>query len=158
MSDGFHEICHWITNGVETYYERDWGFEVGTELDHQEHACQRLQAALSDPHGLRDVIAPTGSFVSITIKFSESLQKIPGDDAWEDTVVDMAKKAFERAQNPPFAEVLQRSLRATAQMRELIQPFLSHYPPEEASDELSSWWATNRVWRSLLESSENDAT
>ena len=24
----FHEICHWITNGVETFGERDWGFEV----------------------------------------------------------------------------------------------------------------------------------
>ena len=45
----FHEICHWITNGVETYYERDWGFEVGAELDHREHACQRLQATIRSP-------------------------------------------------------------------------------------------------------------
>ena len=56
------KFCHWITNGVETYHERDWGFEVGAELDHREHACQRLQAALADPHGLRDVMAPTGIF------------------------------------------------------------------------------------------------
>ena len=155
----FHEICHWITNGIETYHQRDWGFEVGAELDHREHACQRLQAALADPHGLRDLMAPTGIFRQYYDQIpADPFQKIPGDDEWEDTVVGMAKDAFERAQKDPFAEALQRSLQATAQIRDLIQPFLSYYQTEEVSDVLPSWWAMNRIWRSNPPSSENDAT
>ena len=39
----FHELCHWITNGVESFHERDWGFPLDAELDWREHSGVRLQ-------------------------------------------------------------------------------------------------------------------
>ncbi|HNC95158.1 MAG TPA: hypothetical protein PKW90_03475, partial [Myxococcota bacterium] len=37
----FHELCHWITNGLETFELRDWGFPLEAELDWREHSCLR---------------------------------------------------------------------------------------------------------------------
>ena len=58
----FHEICHWITNGLDSAEERDWGFSLDGALDPREHACQRLQATLAQRHGLRDMLGATGDF------------------------------------------------------------------------------------------------
>ena len=29
----FHEICHWITNGIDSFEVRDWGFPLDGEMD-----------------------------------------------------------------------------------------------------------------------------
>ncbi len=144
----FHELCHWITNGTDTFFERDWGFEVGADLDHREHACQRLQAALADPHGLRDVMAPTGLFRQYYDQIpANPFAPIEGDEAWETEVIRIAEEAYERANQAPFADPIQQALRATASLRELIQPFLAHYQTENEGDELPSWWSAHRRWR-----------
>ena len=155
----FHELCHWITNGEATFHERDWGFEVGADLDHREHACQRLQAALADPHGLRDVMAPTGLFRQYYDQIpSDPFEPIDGDEAWESEVIRVARVAYERACQAPFQEPLQQALTATASLRELIQPFLSSYQTEEEGDELPSWWSRRRQWRTVDPASSDEST
>jgi len=58
----FHELCHVCVQG-QLGRAPDWGLDNTSDRDVvREHACLRLQAALADPHGLRDVLAPTTDF------------------------------------------------------------------------------------------------
>ncbi len=93
----FHEFCHWITNGLETFAERDWGFALDDELDWREHACLRLQATLAGRHGLRQVLAPTSPFRGYyDLIPADPLEPLPG---WplEERVVARAAEAIARA-------------------------------------------------------------
>ncbi|MBK9364907.1 MAG: hypothetical protein IPN01_01080 [Deltaproteobacteria bacterium] len=56
----FHEICHALTEGPERVQVVDWGLENTDRRDLvREHACHRVQAALADPFGLRELLAVT---------------------------------------------------------------------------------------------------
>lgn len=137
----FHELCHWITNGVETFVERDWGFPLDAELDWREHACLRLQAALAGSHGLRAQLAPTS-------QFRRYYDTIPADPfAPLDTtpremeVVALAAVAWERAQGDPWHRPVQAALGASAAVRGVVAPFLSDYQSDVGGDPLPSLWA-----------------
>lgn len=55
-----HEICHALTQGPDALARPDWGMENIDDRDlSAEYACHRLQAALTAPYGLRDVLQPT---------------------------------------------------------------------------------------------------
>jgi hypothetical protein len=137
----FHEICHWITNGMETSRQRDWGFELGGGLDPREHACQRLQASLAERHGLRDMLGPTGEFRQYWDRLPADPLEPLDDSDWEAQVRIHAVKALARAEQAPFAQALREALEATASIRAQTQLFLSNYKTEIQEDELPSLWA-----------------
>lgn len=136
----FHEICHWITNGLETFHERDWGFALDAELDWREHSCLRLQAAWAGRYGLRHVLAPTSPFR----QYYDSIPADPfaplDDSPRERDVVALALVAVARADGPPWAEPVQAALAATAQIRDVLAPFLASYATDIADDALPSLW------------------
>lgn len=136
----FHEFCHWITNGLETFHARDWGFPLDAELDWREHACLRLQAALAGEHGLRVQLAPTS-------QFRMYYDQIPADpfaplDASprEAEVVALARVARARADGAPWVGPVQDALRATAAIRGVVGAFLADYRTDLAEDTLPSLW------------------
>ena len=135
-----HEFCHWITNGEATFHERDWGFALDAELDWREHASLRLQAALNDAHGLRNVLAPTSSFRG----YYDAIPANPfgAVEGWpfEEKVVPLAQVAFARAALPPFAAPLRAALVATSQIRAAISTLLDNYATDIADDSLPSLW------------------
>jgi len=138
----FHELCHWITNGIETFEERDWGFPLDDKMDPREHACQRLQAALADAHGLRDLMAPTGIFRQYYDQIPvDPFEPRGGAPQWEEEVIRLARQALSRARAAPFEQPIQRALAATAKLRELVQPFMEDYQTEIEGDDLPGWWA-----------------
>lgn len=136
----FHEFCHWITNGLETFQERDWGFALDSELDWREHACLRLQAWLAGRHGLRQVLAPTSGFRkyydAIPADVLEPLEGWP----YEPEIVALAAVAMERSQGAPWGKPIEEALRATAQIRGELLPFLDDYATDLPADDLPSLW------------------
>lgn len=139
----FHEFCHWITNGVETFHERDWGFALDAELDWREHACLRLQAALADEFGLRHILAPTS-------QFRKYYDELPADPfgalaGWpcEELVVPLARDSFARAHTEPWGAALRDVLRAHAAIRDTVLPFLADYATDVPDDPYPSLWAAD---------------
>ncbi len=136
----FHELCHWITNGLETFHERDWGFALDAELDWREHACLRLQAALADRHGLRTILAPTSQFRKYYDEIPEDpFAPMPG---WhcEELVIPLAREAYARAQGAPWGEPLAAVLAAHGAIRDAVRPFLGDYATDTGDDTLPSLW------------------
>lgn len=135
-----HELCHWITNGLETFHERDWGFALDAELDWREHSCLRLQAGLTGAYGLRHMLAPTSGFRAYydTIP-SDVLEPLPG---WphEEAVVELARVALDRARQAPWAEPMRAAFEATARLRDTLTPFLDDYATDLPDDPLPSLW------------------
>ena len=135
-----HEICHWCTNGLETFTDRDWGFALDGPTDPREHAALRLQAWLADQVGLRTMFGPTGIY-------RQYYNRIPNDprtpidtSEWEACVCEAARAAIERIQCPPWDPHVLEAMKATAKLRTLIEPFLSDYESEHEADELPSLW------------------
>lgn len=136
----FHELCHWITNGLETFHERDWGFALDAELDWREHACLRLQAALADTQGLRRQLAPTSQFRGYYDRVpADPFGPVP-DAPHEEEVVALARVAWARAHGEPWARPLAEALEATARIRGVVAPFLADYQSDLAGDALPSLW------------------
>lgn len=136
-----HELCHWITNGLETFHERDWGFALDSELDWREHACLRLQAAVTGAYGLRDLLAPTSGFRAYYDAIpTDVLEPLPG---WphEEEVVALAAVAIERAKEEPWGAPMRQAFEATARMRDALAPFLADYATDLPDDPLPSLWS-----------------
>ncbi len=136
----FHEFCHWITNGVETFGERDWGFPLDAELDWREHACLRLQAALAGAHGLRVQLAPTSQFRVYYDSIPEDPFAPCDESAREAEVVALARTAWARAHGEPWDGPVQAALRGTAAVRGLLAGFLPDYRTDVEDDRLPSIW------------------
>lgn len=135
-----HELCHWITNGLETFHERDWGFALDAELDWREHACLRLQAGLAQRYGLRGVLAPTSQFRAYYDAIpADVLQPLEG---WphEARVVELAAVALGRAEGAPWVGPMREAFTATAAMRDALAPFLADYATDLPDDPLPSLW------------------
>ena len=141
----FHELCHWITNGLDSYRQRDWGFPLDDPDDLREYACQRMQAALADDHGLRRFFGPTGMF-------REYYDQIPADpfapldssprEAW---ICADGRRAYEDALGEPWGPTLTQALRTTAEIHRLVRPFLGDYQTELPGDALPSLWAADAL-------------
>ena len=137
----FHELCHWITNGEESFTLRDWGFPLDDELDWREHACLRLQAALADGHGLRRVLAPTSPFREYYDQLPQSpFEPLDGEHNGAE-ILALAQAAWRRSSGPPWGDALHAALSATARITEVISPFLSDYATDLPDDDLPSLWA-----------------
>ena len=107
-----HELCHSLIEGADSLGVPDFGLDNEGERDvTQEHACLRLQAWLTDPHGLRQALAPTTDFRS----YYDELPEDPfADDP--DSASATAKRGAARSQKPPWAPHLQEGLAATAKV------------------------------------------
>lgn len=140
----FHELCHWITNGVESFSDEDWGFPLTDADDPREFACLRLQAHLADQHGLRGMLGPTGQYRAYFDRIpADPLAPMddPPHDVDEAVVRDIAVAAIATASRPPFSPLLDQALAATAAMRSVVRPFLDTYATELDDDALPSLWS-----------------
>ena len=137
-----HEICHWITNGLDTFTDRDWGFDLDGPLDPREHAGLRLQAWATGRHGLRALLAPTSAFRDYYNRIPEDPFEPMDDSDWERDVVVLTRDAVQRAMGAPWTDPLEQALEATRQIGCFVNPFLTDYATEISGDTLPSLWKT----------------
>lgn len=138
-----HEVCHWIINGEETVHQQDWGFDLDWEVDWREYACQRLQAALADLGEARKALATTGTYRPYYDRLGDDpLAPLDASDE-ERHICEQTKHALARARKAPWGEPLLDALRATRDVKRLVQPFLSDYATDVEGDTLASWWAAD---------------
>lgn len=109
-----HELCHSLVMGAQSFQDPDWGLDNETESHRSlEHACLRLQAALLEPLGLREVLAPTTDYRA----FYDALGPDPFGPARgfpADGSIERARVALGRSRTSPWSPHLERALEATA--------------------------------------------
>jgi len=135
-----HEICHWCTNGVETYGERDWGFDLDGPTDPREHAALRLQAWLADQVELRTMFGPTGVYRQYYNRIPSDPTQPIDDSEWEAVVCQAANLAIERIQQDPWHPHVIEAMHTTARLREIVGPYVNDYSSEHEEDSLPSLW------------------
>lgn len=116
----FHEICHWLVQGIESIGWVDWGLDnEGNIHDEREHACLRLQAALLAPYGLRELLGPTTDFRV----YYDALPLDPFEERAiaERESITRGLAAYNRRNRQPFRDHLERALEATAQILRATQ-------------------------------------
>jgi hypothetical protein len=107
-----HELCHSLVEGAESLHLSDFGLDNASDRDVQrEHACLRLQAWLTNPHGLRRVLAPTTDFRA----YYDALCADPLSPL-DDAAARMAREGADRSRQAPWAPHLQQGLEATARV------------------------------------------
>lgn len=139
----FHELCHWITNGVDSAQQEDWGFPLSDTDDPREFACLRLQAWLADLYGLRTIFGPTGQYRAYYDRIPPDPLEPLDDGADEALIVRLAAAAIARSRAAPFQPHLDAALQATAALRDTVTPFLDAYATEVDGDDLPSLWASD---------------
>jgi hypothetical protein len=111
----FHELCHSLVEGEQSFALRDWGMEAtdtgGPDHDWREHACLRAQWVLAGRHGLRGVFAPTTEFRAFWDRLSGD---VLADRA--DRSVQAAILAVRRADTPPWDPALGDALHASSRI------------------------------------------
>ncbi len=109
----FHELCHSLVQGEDSFARADWGLDNETDRDAwREHACLRVQATLAARHGLRRFFAPSTDYRA---DFWDHLPADPlADRAAPSTALAIA--AVRRAAHPPWAPALGDALARTAQV------------------------------------------
>ena len=140
-----HEVCHWVTNGIDAYHQRDWGFPLWEKIDVREHACVRLQCWLASTHGLREMFGPTGCFRQYYDALPDDPLAPRATDSdeermWEEAACRIARAAVERVQQEPFWSTLSEALSATRFFRDALEPFATDYASEHPDDALPLWW------------------
>jgi hypothetical protein len=136
-----HEICHWITNGEETFHARDWGLPLTDEYDERELACLRVQAHVAGRHGLRVMFGPTGVFRQYYDRLPDDALRPLDDGVHEARVCDIARDAIARSFGPPWAGPLDDAFEATRRILEVVTPFLTDYQSDVPDDDLPSLWS-----------------
>ena len=139
-----HELCHWVTNGVDTFHERDWGCPLDDLHDLRELSCLRVQAWLADQHGLRAMLGPTGLYRQYFDRIPADALEPLDDSELEADVAALAREAVARTRQPPFHPHLHDALAATAKMAQIVAPFLNSYATEVEGDTLPSLWDLTR--------------
>lgn len=115
----FHELCHALVAGPEKHHLVDWGLPLAEEGDHvEEHAANRLQAALAARHGLRGFFGTTTEYRLYYDRLPDDPLRLDGDPA-----TPLARAAWERATKGPWAEVLDEALVATRSLVDAVRPF-----------------------------------
>jgi len=135
-----HELCHWIAEGPDSVRAFDWGFPMTDEVSEGEFVALRLQAWLADPHGLRELFAPTTDARTYYDQLVDPLAPLDSSER-ERRIVAAARAAGARAEDPFWAPI-QRALAATATIAAAVAPFHSDYRSETAGDDLPNLWET----------------
>lgn len=126
-----HEFCHAMVEGPESWLKPDWGLDITdrSQLFH-EHACLILQAALSDPFGLRTFFGSTTDARRFYDQLPNSPSALAGrlSDAGDlnddpENIFAMAAEGLQMAKAERFWGPLQDALSTTAEFARLIQPF-----------------------------------
>jgi hypothetical protein len=120
----FHELCHALVEGPTGMTAADWGLSnVGDDDLPREWGCLRVQAALAQPHGLREVLAPTTDHRAYYDALpGDPLAPIATADGRDEAALAAAREGLARAARPPWTSPLQRALAITAQVATLIAP------------------------------------
>ncbi len=127
-----HELCHGLVAGDALSKRADWGLENADERDLVlEHACHRVQAALGDQYGLRELLA-------VTTEWRPYWDELPIDPLRNggDPAIQLARAAFERARSGPWAGALHKALAATGALATLLRA---------AKPEPDSLWSLTRA-------------
>ena len=135
-----HEVCHWVTNGIDQFSERDWGFPLYDGTCPREHAALRLQAWWSGRHGLREWMGPTGAYRQYYDQLPDDPLAPLDDSPWEQAVGALARQAVETARHPRVWGPIEAALAATAGLREALRPFAADYRSEHPDDPLPLHW------------------
>ncbi len=140
-----HELCHWVTNGVSTYHERDWGFPLWEKIDVREHGCVRMQCWVASQFELREMFGPTGCFRQYYDALpADPLAPLDADTEderiWEAAACRIAMDAVARVQQEPFWGPLSAAMSATRAMRDQLAAFAADYQSEFEGDALPLWW------------------
>jgi Putative zinc- or iron-chelating domain len=117
----FHELCHLLVASERDRKKIDFGLDNTDDRDLiYEHACHRLQAALSAPFGLRE-------FMAVTTEWRPYWDALPADPLAEadDPAVAIARLAHARAQQEPYQSVLSQALSATALIADAVRDLSS---------------------------------
>lgn len=116
----FHELCHSLVEGPESFERPDWGLENEDDRDLvREHGCLRAQALLAGRYGLREVLAPTTDHRA----FYDALPADPLAGDARDRSITLARAAVSRAERWPWAPHLLAALEATAAMAQAARPY-----------------------------------
>ena len=143
----FHEVCHWIANGAETLHERDWGFPLEDLDDWRELSGLRVQAALAERYGLRELFASTAGLFRQYYDLLPTDPMAPIDDTeLEARVVALAEEGLANAEGAPWAPHLQRALEATRSILLVVEPFLADFE-SDIEDDLPSLWEARAAHR-----------
>jgi hypothetical protein len=127
-----HELCHSLIEGAKSLHLPDFGLDNVSARDAiREHACLRLQAWLTDKHGLRGVLAPTTDFR----RYYDELPEDPF--AGEDPAIELARAGAARSEQPPWAPHLWEGLEATARVMKAARGLGAADP---AADDPPIWW------------------
>lgn len=114
----FHEVCHALVQGAARRTQVDWGL-INTDDRASavaEHACHRLQAALADRHGLRELLAVTTDWRP----YWDALPDDPLADG-DDPAIPLAVAAWPEAVRGPWSGPIDDALRATAQIADAVR-------------------------------------
>ena len=124
----FHELCHAIVEGPEAWQEKDWGLDNTGDKDIvREHACHRVQAALSQQFGLR-------RFFGVTTEWRTYYDALPNDplEIDSDPASHIASDAIKRFANSRWKTEIEKALSSTALIAGIVQKY----------SEPDSLWAT----------------
>lgn len=128
-----HELCHSLVQGPQSFGWVDWGLcnETGRDVS-REHACLRLQAALLDGFGLREVLAPTTDFRA----FYDELPPDPFQERSEEErkSIVLARAAYARRERRPWRGHVMPALQATADLLTRTHLFLSALAQSSSQD------------------------
>lgn len=134
----FHELCHSLVQGEDSFTRRDWGLDNESGADaHREEACLRVQATLSARHGLRRFFAPTTDFRV----FYDALPADPLIPR-HDPTISLAVAAVRRAGKAPWAPHLADALAATGAVARATQSFASRERAADGAAPLEDLWAS----------------
>ena len=124
----FHELCHWIANGVDSVNEIDWGFGPMVQIEPGELVALRLQAHLAGEWGLLKLLASTTDARTYWDEICGA-PLVPLDESdLERTVTAEAIQAVALSQQPPFGEPLKAALSASAEIAKAVEQFSGEDP------------------------------
>lgn len=124
-----HELCHALVQGPHLFGAVDWGLDNETDRDvDREHACLRLQAALLEPLGLRQVLAPTTDYRD----FYDALPPDPFQPRTEHEhlSIALARAAYARRHYAPFGPHLEEALLRTERIASELAGLLASQDAE----------------------------
>lgn len=128
-----HEFCHAMVEGPDSWNRPDWGLDITdrSQLFH-EHACLVLQAAVSDPFGLRTFFGSTTDarkfydrLPGTPEEFKQRIEFMVVTEGDESCPFAMAGRGYKTLKQDRFWKPLQDALIATASIAKAVSLFVS---------------------------------